>query len=111
MATTEDFVGKVMGDTVGLTNTVLAWIGDELGLWKELGAGGPRTSADIAAKLGLAERPVREWLHAMTAAGYLTHASETKSFALPAEHAPVLAQESGPVFFSGVHQEILGLIR
>ena len=35
MTTTEEFVGKVLGDTVGLTNTVLAWIGDELGLWKD----------------------------------------------------------------------------
>ena len=108
MATTEEFVGKVMGDTVGLTNTVLAWMGDELGLWKELAARGPTTSVDLAAKMGLAERPVREWLHAMTAAGYLVHVGEAKTFQLPPEHAPVLAQESGPVFFSGVHQEILG---
>jgi hypothetical protein len=28
MATTEEFVGKVLGDNVGLTNSVLAWIGE-----------------------------------------------------------------------------------
>jgi SAM-dependent methyltransferase len=111
MATTEEFVGKVVGDTVGLTNTVLAWMGDELGLWKELAARGATTTADLATKLGLAERPVREWLHAMTAAGYLVHRAEAKTFELPPEHVPVLAQESGPVFFGGVHQEILGLLR
>jgi SAM-dependent methyltransferase len=109
MATTEEFVGKVLGDTVGLTNTVLAWIGDELGIWKDLAKQGPATSAELARRMGLAERPVREWLHAMTAAGYTVHAGG--SFTLPSEHVPVLAQEGGPVFFGGVHQEFLGLTR
>ena len=54
MATTDEFVGKVLGDTVGLTNTVLAWIGDELGLWKDLAAGGPATSSGLAGRTGLA---------------------------------------------------------
>jgi SAM-dependent methyltransferase len=111
MATTEEFVGKVLGDTVGLSNTVLAWIGDELGLWKDLATRGPATSADLASRTGCAERPVREWLHAMTAAGYLAHAPETRTFRLPAEHVPVLAQEGGPVFFGGVHQEFVGVTR
>jgi len=110
MATTEEFVGKVVGDTVGLTNTVLSWIGDELGLWKELAARGPGTSAELGTRTGLAERPVREWLHAMTAAGYLVHAPEAGTFQLPPEHEPVLARESGPMFFGGVHQELLGML-
>jgi SAM-dependent methyltransferase len=111
MTTTEEFVGKVMGDTVGLTNTVMAWIGDELGLWKDLAARGPGTSEELAARTSLAERPVREWLHAMTAAGYLVRCKDSGAFQLPAEHAPVLAQEGGPVFFGGVHQEFVGLLR
>lgn len=111
MATTEEFVGKVMGDTVGLTNTVLAWIGDELGLWKDLAKRGQATSVDLARRTGLAERPVREWLHAMTAAGYVVHCPDTGTFQLPAEHSPVLAQEGGPVFFGGVHQELIGFSR
>src|SRR5262252_7964521 len=80
--TTEAFVNKVVGDTVGLTNTVLAFIGDELGLWKDLAAQGPATSAELARRTGLAERPVREWLHAMTAAGYLERCKESHTFAL-----------------------------
>ena len=54
---------------------------------------------------------MREWLHAMTAAGYLTHASGTGAFELPGEHVPVLAQEAGPMFFGGVHQELVGFTR
>ena len=44
----------------------------------------------------------------MTAAGYLAHAPDTQAFQLPADHVPVLAQEGGPVFFGGVHQELVG---
>jgi SAM-dependent methyltransferase len=109
--TTEGFVGKVLGDTSGLTNTVLAWIGDELGLWKALHASGPLTSLALARRTGLAERPVREWASAMSAAGYLDYAAATQAFELPAEHAPVLAHEAGPMFFGGVHQEFVGLTR
>jgi len=108
---TEAFVGKVLGDTTGLTNTVMAWIGDELGLWKALHAKGAATSAELAERMGLAERPVREWASAMTAAGYLEYCPQTRAFTLPPEHAPVLAQEAGPMFFGGVHQEFVGLTR
>ena len=63
MSKTEAFVSKVLGDTTGLTNTVLAWMGDELGLWKDLHARGPATSVELAERTRLAERPVREWFH------------------------------------------------
>lgn len=108
---TEAFVGKVLGDTTGLTNTVLAWIGDEVGLWKDLHARGPATSMELAKRTRLAERPVREWAAAMTAAGYLEYDPATRAFALPPDHAPVLAEETGPMFFGGVHQEFVGLTR
>jgi SAM-dependent methyltransferase len=109
--TTEAFVGKVLADTTGLTTTVLAWIGDELGLWKDLHGKGAATSVELATRTNLSERPVREWASAMAAAGYLDYEPETKVFRLPPEHAPVLAQEAGPVFFGGVHQEFVGLTR
>ncbi len=105
------FVGKVLGDTVGLTTTALAFIGDELGLWKDLHSRGAATSEELARRTRLAERPLREWLSAMASAGYLHYEPTTRRFELPAEHAPVLAKESGPVFFGGVHQEFVSLLR
>jgi SAM-dependent methyltransferase len=110
MATTEEFVGKVFTDTVGLTTTVLAMIGDRLDLFKILAAHGPQTSAELAARANISERYGREWLGGMTSAGYLSYEPATGCFALPAEHVPVLAEEGGPVFLSGVHQELLGTI-
>jgi SAM-dependent methyltransferase len=53
---------------------------------------------------------VREWLGAMANAGYLEYDPASRRYTLPAEHAPVLAQEMGPVFFGGVHEEFVGLL-
>src|SRR5581483_3227790 len=106
-AKADTFVGKVLGDTVGMGVTILATLGDRLDLFKKLGEG-PATSAELAARAGVDERYTREWLMGMTCAGYLDFEPATRSFALPAEHMPVLTQESGPVFFGGVHQELAG---
>jgi SAM-dependent methyltransferase len=107
----EAFVGKVLGDAVGLTTTALAFVGDELGLWKDLHSRGAATSDELARRTGLAERPVREWLSAMASAGYLHYEPSARRFDLPAEHAPVLAKEAGPVFFGGIFQEFVALLR
>ncbi|GHE59998.1 hypothetical protein [Streptomyces capitiformicae] len=51
----------------------------------------------------LNERYVRERLRGLTAAGCLEE-PEPGRFTLPAEHAPALADEKGPMFLDGVHQ-------
>lgn len=109
-AKTEAFVGKVLGDTTGFGVTVISSIGDRLGLFKDLASAGPSTSAELAARTRVHERYAREWLAAMASAGYLTYDPESRRFALPAEHVPVLAQEAGPVFFGGVQQEFIGFV-
>jgi SAM-dependent methyltransferase len=107
----EAFVGKVLGDTTGTTNTVLAHIGDRLGLFKDLAANGPATSAELARRTGIHERYAREWLSGMAAATYLTYDPHSGQFTLPPAHALTLADDGGPMFFGGVHQELLGTVR
>jgi SAM-dependent methyltransferase len=109
-ARADAFVGKVVGDTVGLATTAMASAGDRLGPFKDLARNGPTTSAELAARTGTHERYVREWLGAMANAGYLEYEPATRRYTLPPEHVPVLAQETGPVFFGGVHEEFLGLL-
>jgi len=106
----EAFAGSVLGDLAGLTNGVLASIGDRLGLFRDLATNGPATSVDLAARTGLDERYTREWLGGMACAGYLTYEPAAGRFALPAAHRPVLADEGGPAFFGGVLQELLGTL-
>lgn len=59
------FIGKVLGDTAGTTSTILARLGDRLGLFKNLAADGPATSSELATRTGIVERYAREWLAAM----------------------------------------------
>ncbi len=99
-AKAEAFVEKVLDDTSGLTVTVLAAIGDRLGLFKDLATNGPATSAQLAARAGINERYAREWLGGMTSAGYLEYDPASGRFTLPPEHVPVLAEEGGE-FFGG----------
>lgn len=109
-AKTEEFLGKVLADTSGMTVTVMAGIGDRLGLFKALAAQGPASSAELAIRAGIDERYAREWLGAMASAGYLEYDPASARFTLPAEHIPVLADENGPVFFGGVHQMLAGMV-
>ena len=108
-AKTEAFLGKVLSDTSGMTTTIMASIGDRLGLFKQM-AQGPATSTQLAARADINERYVREWLGAMASAGYVEYDPARQRFTLPPEHVPVLAQENGPIFFGGIHQALVGQI-
>jgi 2-polyprenyl-3-methyl-5-hydroxy-6-metoxy-1,4-benzoquinol methylase len=106
----DQFVGRVLGDTSATLVTLLAAIGDRLGLFKDLDASGPVNSAEFAARTGINERYAREWLGGMATAGYLAYDAATQRFNLPREHAPALAQEGGPYFFGGVHEMLPAMI-
>src|SRR2546429_4504222 len=108
-AKTEAFLGKVLTDTRGSPMTIMASIGDRLGLFKQL-AHGPATSAQLATRADSNERHAREWLGAMASAGYVAYDPASERFTLPAEHLPVLAQENGPIFFGGIHQMLAGMV-
>lgn len=106
----EAFVHKAFADVSGALVSVMCSIGDQLGLFKELHTNGPATSAELAQRAAINERYAREWLSSMASAGYLTYDAVTQRFTLPAEHAPVLAQEGGPVFFGGMYQQFPSML-
>ena len=107
----QTFAGKVLGDLAGTMATVLAILGDRLGLFAALADGGPATSAELAARAGVSERYAREWLHGLNAAGYLEYDRGHGTFALPPAHAEVLATEGGPFFVGGGYQALSGELR
>ena len=78
-AKTEAFLGKVLSDTSGMTTTILASIGDRLGLFKQL-ANGPATSTELANRAEINERYAREWLGAMASAGYVVYDPASRTF-------------------------------
>lgn len=110
-AEVELFLNKVVADTSGLAVTVMAALGDRLGLFKDFAANGPAVSSEFAKRTGIHERYAREWLAGMTSAGYLEYDPVSQLFSLPPAHEPVLAQEGGPFFFGGTHQMLLGMLK
>jgi 2-polyprenyl-3-methyl-5-hydroxy-6-metoxy-1,4-benzoquinol methylase len=95
------FVGQMLGDLGGALSVPLVRIGDRLGLYKALHAGGPMTPAQLATKSKVAERYAREWLSHQAASGYLTYDSKTGKFTLPPEQAMVFAEPDSPVYLQG----------
>ncbi|MHC4108366.1 MAG: class I SAM-dependent methyltransferase [Planctomycetota bacterium] len=108
---TEAFREKALGDMSGTMAIVMCAIGDRLGLFKDLASKGPATSAELADRVGLDERYAREWLAGMHSAGYLAHDGADGRYVLPDEHAPVLADEGGPMFVAGVYEMIPALLK
>jgi SAM-dependent methyltransferase len=99
-AVVEQFVLKVATDLGTAHNSVLAYLGDRLGLWTALASHPATTSEELARHTGLTERYVREWLAAQAAAAYVTYDPASRTFTLPAEHAAVLADPDSPVFMA-----------
>jgi len=108
-AKVQAFMRKVMGDNASAAATVMASIGDRLGLFKEL-AQGPVTSTELAEHTHINERYAREWLSEMASASYLEYDAASQRFTLPPEHVPVLAQEGGPFFLGGALELLMGEI-
>jgi SAM-dependent methyltransferase len=105
------FMGRMVGDMGAAMSAALVLVGDRLGLYKAMEAGGPMTSEQLAERTGTAERYVREWLAGQAAAGYAEYDPTTKRYELPPEQAMVFAQEGSPVFVPGLFEVISAMFR
>lgn len=94
-ANPEDFAGRLLGVFNNGALCFMLSIGHRTGLFDSLRDQPPATSQEIAARAGLNERYVREWLGAMTTSGVVKYAPETKQYQLPAEHAATLTRAAG----------------
>lgn len=97
-------VGRLVGDVGASVTGALIVLGDQLGLYKAMADGTPVSSQDLAARTGLKERYVREWLSAQAAAEYVEYHADSDSFSLSPEQAMAFAEEDGPAFFAGAFE-------
>ena len=104
------FVFKAVEEVGATLNTALVVMGDRLGFYRALAGAGPLTPAELAGRTGTAERYVREWLNAQAAGGYVDYDPDTVRYALPAEHAVALTDESSPAYLPGFFQIALGTV-
>jgi len=103
-----ELLGKGLVDFGATFHAALICIGDKLGLYKGLAAGGHQTPAELAQRTETAERYVREWLCSQAAGSYVSYDPATGKFYLTEEQAFVLADENSPAFLPGAFQVALG---
>ena len=106
-----EFLVKAVTDFGATFHAALVRIGDKLGLYKGLAAGGPQTSAELAKRTGTSERYVREWLLCQAAGGYVTYDPASSKFHLSDEQAFALADENSPAFLPGAFQVALASVK
>jgi 2-polyprenyl-3-methyl-5-hydroxy-6-metoxy-1,4-benzoquinol methylase len=102
-----EFLGRAITDFGATFTAALIQIGDRLGLYKALAAGGHQTAAELAKRTGTTERYVREWLSNQAASGYVSYDSATSKFYLSEEQAFAMADDTSPVFMPGAFQVAL----
>jgi 2-polyprenyl-3-methyl-5-hydroxy-6-metoxy-1,4-benzoquinol methylase len=96
--TTEAFAGQVLTDVAASMSGIMTSIGNKLGLYQAMAHADPLTSSELADKLSLSERYVREWLNNQVSGGYILYDATGKNYSLPDSHVPVLADPESPVF-------------
>jgi SAM-dependent methyltransferase len=104
------FKAKLLTELGGAASMVIAMLGDKAGLFRAMAGAGPLTTAEIAARAGCAERPVREWANAMAAAGWIDCDPEGPTYSLSPEQALVFADEDSPHNIQGFFQSTASMI-
>ncbi len=94
-ARSEAFAG-VMVDILNHASLALMMsIGHKVGLFDAMASMAPGSTDEIAARAGLHERYVREWLGAMLTGGVVDYDAGSDTFVLPPEHAAWLTRQAG----------------
>jgi SAM-dependent methyltransferase len=95
------FLGKVVGDFGASLSSVLAFIGQKLGLYKALADSEGMTPAELASKTGTTERYIREWLVNQAAGEYIHYDAATGTYSMLPEQAVALTDEDSPFYVGG----------
>lgn len=94
-AKSDAFAGSLLDVINHGALSLMVSIGHRSGLFDAMSALPPSTTAEIAARAGLNERYVREWLGAMATGRVVEVDGETQRYRLPAEHAAFLTRAAG----------------
>jgi SAM-dependent methyltransferase len=105
------FLDKVVADAAAALSAPLVLLGDRLGLYQALASAGPITSPDLAERLGLHERYVREWLLNQTASGYIEYDPTSGRYSLPPEHGLALTDATSPAYVGGLFSMVEAVLK
>jgi SAM-dependent methyltransferase len=105
------FVFRAVEEVGAALNCALVVMGDQLGYYRSLAEHGATTPAELAERTDTDEHYAREWLNAQAAGAYASYDPETGRYALSAEQAIALADESSAFFLPGLFQIAHGTTR
>jgi 2-polyprenyl-3-methyl-5-hydroxy-6-metoxy-1,4-benzoquinol methylase len=110
----EALAERLFGAALGALELFSVYLGAELGLYRTLAERGQLTCAELGERAGIAERYAREWLEQQAVAGLLevdrTEApADARRYALPAEHARVLADPDDPAHVAPFAHMLAGI--
>jgi SAM-dependent methyltransferase len=89
------FEEHLVGLLNGAATCLMLSVGHRTGLLEVLADGRERTVDDLATDASCDRRYVQEWLGAMTVADIVSHDPDRQTYALPLEHAELLAGPDG----------------
>ena len=87
----EELSGKVMSDVSGAMGVMMAYLGDQSGIYKCMERIGSSSIDQIASESGLLPRYVQEFLAANTALGYVTFDADSETYSSSPEQAAIFA--------------------
>jgi SAM-dependent methyltransferase len=114
-APAEAFAERLFGALIATLELACVHIGDRLGLYGALDAGGPQTSAELAGRAGVDERYCREWLEQQAAAGILevddaAAPGGRRRFRLPEGHREGLLDQDSLLYAAAMARIGMGVL-
>ena len=111
----EAFAERMFGALIATMELACVHIGDRLGLYAALDAGGPQTSAQLAARAGVDERYCREWLEQQAAAAVLevddaSAPAAERRFRLPEGHREGLLDPDSLLYAGAMARVGMGVL-
>ena len=103
----DELAGKVVGNANAALSGLLAYIGDQTGVYRAMADGEPRTVDEIASIAGVDARYLKELLSANAANDYVNYDAESGQFFLTPEQIAVFATEESPANMQGLLQIIV----
>lgn len=92
----EAFAGRMVGTLSEAALALMTSLGHRTGLFDALAGAPASSSAELAARAGLTERYVREWLAVMVTSQVVDYDPATRRYTLPAEHGAFLTRAASP---------------
>ncbi|MFT4825991.1 MAG: 2-polyprenyl-3-methyl-5-hydroxy-6-metoxy-1,4-benzoquinol methylase [Halioglobus sp.] len=107
MGKLDELAGKVVGNANAALSGLLAYIGDQTGVFRAMADGQSRSVEEIASLASVDARYLKELLSANAANDYVNYDAQTEQFYLSPEQVAVFATEESPANMHGLLQIIV----